>query len=59
MKIKVVRLEFGKGEYRLIEKNSNRVVSRSPSEKKCMEFLVNNDAYAYEPTMRKDVHYVL
>ena len=56
--MKDVRLEHKNGEWRLVEKNTNRIVARDRSEVKCMEFLVNNEEYCYDP-FRKDVHYAL
>ena len=53
-----VRLEFKQDEYRLVVNGTNRIVSRSRSEDKCMQFLVNNNDYCYAP-MRKDVHYAV
>ncbi len=55
--MKDVRLEFKNGEYRLVEKKTNKIVSRDPDEAKCMRFLLNNNAYCYDP-FKKGVHYV-
>jgi len=56
--MKEVRLEHRNGEWRLVEKKTNRIVSRNKDEAKCMEFLVNNEAYCYDP-FKTDVHYAL
>ena len=56
--IKYVKLEYKNKEWRLVVRETNRIVSRDCDKAKCLEFLVNNEEYCYDP-MRKDVHYVV
>ncbi len=56
--MKHVRLEFKKGEWRLVVNGTNQIVSRNKDKAKCMEFLLNNGEYCYAP-MKKDVHYAV
>ncbi len=57
--MQAVRMEHKRGEWRLVVIGTKKIVARNSDEKKCFQFLEGNAKYFYEPTMKKDVHYVV
>lgn len=57
--MKPVRLEFKSGEYRLVVKDTGKIVAHDKNEKKCLSFLLNQREYGYMPTFKKGQHYAV